>query len=78
MLFHFTPHIYTLGELLKEEGSQTRNWQSTGFQVKNQSLSLTKRRIETGLREQGAEEGNWTKYTGSNTRLEKISERGAS
>jgi len=24
MLFHFTPHIYTLGELLKEEGSRTK------------------------------------------------------
>jgi len=24
MLFHFAPHIYTLGELLKEEGSRTK------------------------------------------------------
>ena len=24
MLFHFTPHIYTLCELLKEEGSRTK------------------------------------------------------
>jgi len=25
MLFHFTPHIHTLGELLKEEGSWTKD-----------------------------------------------------
>ena len=48
MLFHFTPHIYTLGELMKEEGSQTEELAvSCGSSEK--SVSGTKGRIETGL-----------------------------
>jgi len=32
MLFHFKPHIYTLGELLDKEGSQTKDRSSSVVQ----------------------------------------------
>jgi len=35
VLFYFTPHIYTVGELLKEEGSRTKELTSHVVQEKN-------------------------------------------
>jgi len=35
MLLHFTPNSYTLGELLKEEGSRTKGLTSPVVQEKN-------------------------------------------
>jgi len=40
MLFHFTPHIHNLDELLKEEGPKPRIWQSPVVQISKKSFLI--------------------------------------